>query len=62
VHCWHAVGSTAAEAYCFAAFLKEECRSMHVDLNGIHFNRKRLEAEAIAFVMIILFIVLAFAY
>jgi hypothetical protein len=42
---------------CFAASAKRECCSMRV-----HLNMKRLDGEAIAFVVIALFIVIAFAY
>ena len=56
VHCWHAVGTAAAKAYLFGSFRKEEC-SMRV-----HLDRKRLDGDAIAFVVITLLIVIAFAY
>jgi hypothetical protein len=56
MHCWHAVGTPAAKAYLFCSFRKEECCSMRV-----HLDRKRLEGEAIAFVVIILLTVIAFA-
>lgn len=50
-------GMAAAKAYLFRSFHKEECCSMRV-----HLDRKRLDAEAIAFVVITLLIVIAFAY
>jgi hypothetical protein len=56
VHCWHAVGKTAAEAYLFCSFRKEECCSMRV-----HLDRKQLDGAAIAFVVITLLTVIAFA-
>jgi hypothetical protein len=57
VHCWHAVGTAAAKAYLSCSFRKEECCSMRV-----HLDRKRLDGDAIAFVVITLLIVIAFAY
>jgi hypothetical protein len=57
-HCWQAVGTPAAKAYLFHCYFhKEECSSMLV-----HIDRKRLDGNAIAFVLIILLIVIAFAY
>jgi hypothetical protein len=56
VHCWHAVGKTAAKAYLFCSFRKEECCSMRV-----HLDRKQLDGAAIAFVVITLLTVIAFA-
>jgi hypothetical protein len=57
-HCWQAVGTAAAKAYCFCSyFRKEECCSMRV-----HIDRKRLDGNAIAFVVITLMIIIAFAY
>jgi hypothetical protein len=50
-------GTAAAHACCFNSFRKEECCSMQV-----HIDRKRLDGEAIAFVVIILLIVIAFTY
>jgi hypothetical protein len=52
VHCWHAVGTAAAEAYLFCSFRKEECCSMHID-------RKRIDGAGIAFVVITLSTVIA---
>jgi hypothetical protein len=57
VHCRHAVGTAAAKAYFSCSFRKEECCSMRV-----HLDRKRLDGDAIAFVVITLLIVIAFAY
>src|SRR5258707_15024317 len=58
VHCWHAVGMAAAKAYCSCrSFHKEECCSMRV-----HIDRKQLDGDAIAVVVITLLIVIAFAY
>jgi hypothetical protein len=57
VHCWHAVGTAAAKVYFVCSFRKEECCSMRV-----HLDRKRLDGDAIAFVVITLLIVIAFAY
>jgi len=56
-HCWHAVGMTTAKVYFVCSFRKEECCSMRV-----HLDRKRLDGDAIAFVVITLLIVIAFAY
>jgi hypothetical protein len=50
--CWHA----AARAYLFCSFRKEECCSMRV-----HTDRKQLDGAAIAFVVITLLTVVAFA-
>ena len=57
VHCWLAVGTAAAKAYLFCSFREEECCSMLV-----HLDRKRLDGDTIAFVVITLLIVIAFAY
>jgi hypothetical protein len=58
VHCWHAVGMAAAKTYCFCcSFHKEEGCSMRG-----HIDRKQLDGDAIAFVVITLLIVIAFAY
>jgi hypothetical protein len=57
VHCWHAVGTAAAKVYFVCSFRKEECCSMRV-----HLDRKRLDGDAIAFVVITLLIGIAFAY
>jgi hypothetical protein len=51
------MGTAAAHAYCSGSFRKEECCSMQV-----HIDRKRLDGEAIALVVIILLIAIAFAY
>jgi hypothetical protein len=56
VHCRHAVGTEAARAYLFCSFRKEECCSMRV-----HTDRKQLDGAAIAFVVITLLTVVAFA-
>jgi hypothetical protein len=56
VHCWHAVGTAAAEAYLFCSFRKEECCPMRV-----HTDRKQPDGAAIAFVVITLLTVVAFA-
>ena len=55
--CCPAVGTAAAKAYLFCSFRKEECCSM-----SVHIDRKRLDGNAIAFVVIMLLIVIAFAY
>jgi hypothetical protein len=52
--CWNA-GGKGLLFYCY--FRKEECSSMLV-----HIDRKRLDGNAIAFVLIILLIAIAFAY
>jgi F0F1-type ATP synthase assembly protein I len=52
--CWNA-GGKGLLFYCY--FRKEECSSMRV-----HIDRERLDGDAIAFVLIILLIVIAFAY
>lgn len=52
--CWNA-GCKGLLFYCY--FRKEECGSMLV-----HIDRKRLDGNAIAFVLIILLIAIAFAY
>ena len=57
VHCRHAVGTAAAKAYLFCSFRKEECCSMR-----IHLDKKPPDGVAIAFVVITLLIVIAFAY
>jgi hypothetical protein len=56
VHCWHAVGTAAANAYLFYSFRKEECCSMRV-----HTDRKQPDGAAIAFVVITLLTVIGFA-
>ena len=48
---------TTAKVYFVCSFRKEECCSMRV-----HLDRKRLDGDAIAFVVITLLIVIAFAY
>lgn len=57
VHCWPAVGTTAAQVYLFSSFRKEECYSMRV-----HIDREQLNGDAIAFVVITLLLVIAFVY
>jgi hypothetical protein len=52
--CWNG-GSQGLLFCCY--FRKEECSSMRV-----HIDRKRLDGDAIAFVVITLIIVLAFVY
>jgi hypothetical protein len=52
--CWN--GSSRGSLFC-CSFRKEECRSMRV-----HIDRKQLDGDAIAFVVIMLLIVIAFAY
>jgi hypothetical protein len=52
--CWNA-GDKGLLFSCY--FRKEECSSMLV-----HIDRKRLDGNAIAFVLIILLIAIAFAY
>ena len=52
--CWN--GSSQGLLFC-CSFRKEECCSMRV-----HIDRKRLDGDAIAFVVIMLLIVIAFAY
>ena len=54
--CCRAVGPAAAEAYLFCSFRKEECCSMR-----IHSDRKQPDGAAIAFVVITLLTVIAFA-
>jgi hypothetical protein len=51
------LGTAASRAYYPDSFRKEECCSMQV-----HIDRKQLDGEAIAFVVIILLIAIAFAY
>jgi hypothetical protein len=50
--CW----SGAAKAYLFCSFRKEECCSMRV-----HTDKKQFDGPAIAFVVITLLTVIAFA-
>jgi hypothetical protein len=52
--CWNG-GSEGLLFCCY--FRKEECSSMRV-----HIDRERLDGNAIAFVVITLLIVIAFAY
>jgi len=52
--CWN--GSSQGLLFC-CSFRKEECCSM-----SVHIDRKRLDGNAIAFVVIMLLIVIAFAY
>jgi hypothetical protein len=52
--CWN--GRSQGLLFC-SYFRKEECCSMRV-----HIDRKRLDGDAIAFVVITLLIVIAFAY
>jgi hypothetical protein len=49
-------GTTAANAYLFCSFRKEECCSMRV-----HLDRKQPDGAAIAFVVITLLTVIVFA-
>jgi hypothetical protein len=56
VHCRQAVGTAAAKAYLFCSFRKEECCSMRV-----HTDRKQPDGAEIAFVVITLLTVIAFA-
>jgi hypothetical protein len=58
VHCWHAVGTAAAKAYLFFSFRKEECCSMRIHLDR---KQQQLDGAAIAFVVITLLTVIAFA-
>jgi hypothetical protein len=57
VHRWATVGTAIAQAYLFCSFRKEQCSSVR-----IHLDRKQLDGQAIAFVVITLLIVLAFVY
>ena len=54
---WHAVGTAAVKAHCFGRFFGKECRSMRA-----HIDRTWLDGDVIAFVVISLLIVIAFAY
>jgi hypothetical protein len=57
-HCWHAIERRHLELIVmYRSFRKEECSSMRV-----HVDRKRLDGNEIAFVVITLLIVIAFAY
>ena len=56
MHCWHAVGTAGAKAYLLCSFRKEECCSM-----SVHTDRKQPDGTAIAFVVITLLTVIAFA-
>jgi hypothetical protein len=51
------LGMAAVKACCFGSFLGKECSSMRV-----HIDRKQLDGNAIAFVVISLLVVIAFAY
>jgi len=56
-HCWHAVERLQMRLIVCCSFRKEESCSMRV-----HIDRKRLDGDAIAFVVIMLLIAIAFAY
>jgi hypothetical protein len=58
MHRWHAVGTAAAKAYLFFSFRKEECCSMRIHLDR---KQQQLDGAAIAFVVITLLTVIAFA-